>query len=279
MTRNLIARTLRSRRAKVALLVVSTLALGALLAPVIAPHDPIAQLDLVGLKLAAPSWQHWFGTDDLSRDLLSRIVYGARISLAVAGLSVALSITCGTLVGLAAGLAGGAVDALLMRMVDALLAIPRLILLVVILAFWPQISLPLLVLVLGITSWFDTSRLVRAEVLSVRERPFYAAAVSAGTSTGRLIRNHVLPNVAGPIIVAATLGIGQIILVEAGLSFLGIGIARPTPSWGRMVADSQEIMVSAWWTAAFPGLAIVVTVVAFSVLGDALRDALDPKAS
>ena len=171
------------------------------------------------------------------------------------------------------------VGRMLMRMVDALLAIPRLILLVVILAFWPQISLPLLVLVLGVTSWFDTSRLVRAEVLSVRERPFYAAAVSAGTSTGRLVRNHVLPNVAGPIIVAATLGIGQIILVEAGLSFLGIGIARPTPSWGRMVADSQEIMVSAWWTAAFPGLAIVVTVVAFSVLGDALRDALDPKAA
>jgi peptide/nickel transport system permease protein len=279
MKSDLVRRTLESTHAKVAFGVVAVLALGAVLAPFIAPFDPIDQLDLVGLKLAAPSIRHWMGTDELSRDLLSRILYGARISLAVAGLSVALSITCGTIVGVTAGLAGGAVDTLLMRMVDAALAMPRLILLIVMLAFWPQISIPLLVLVLGLTSWFATSRLVRAEVLSVRSRPFYSAAVAAGTPMSRIVRHHVLPNVAGPIIVSATLGIGQIILVEAGLSFLGIGVARPAPSWGRMIAESQEVMVDAWWTAAFPGLAILVTVLAFSLLGDALRDALDPKAS
>ena len=277
MTSGLITETLRTTSAKIALGTVGLLATVAVFAPLIAPYNPFEQLDLIGLRLAAPSFSNPLGTDDLSRDLLSRIIHGARISLAVAGLSVAISIVVGTAVGLTAGLAGGVVDTLLMRGVDAALAIPRLILLVVILAIWPQGSIVLLVLVLGATSWFDTSRLVRAEVLAVRAQPFYMAAVAVGTSTPRVVRYHVLPNVAGPIIVAATLGIGQIILVEAGLSFLGIGVARPRPSWGGMIADSKVVIMDAWWTAAFPGLAIVATVVAFSVLGDALRDALDPK--
>ncbi len=273
-----VVRILRTTRAQIAFGAIAVLTGGAVLAPLIAPYDPIAQLDLENLRLAAPSMRHWLGTDDLSRDLLSRIMYGARISLAVAALSVTLSVVCGTAVGLAAGLGGKTVDALLMRLVDTALSVPRLILLIVVLAFWSQISIPLLVVVLGLTSWFDTSRLVRAEVLSLRERAFYQAAVAAGAPTARMVRLHVLPNVAGPIIVAATLGIGQMILVEAGLSFLGIGIARPTPSWGRMIAESQEVMVNAWWTAAFPGCAILVTVLAFSLLGDSLRDALDPRA-
>lgn len=277
MTSVLLERTLRTTRAKVALGAVGALVLGAVLAPLIAPFDPIDQLDLVRLKLAAPSARHWMGTDELSRDLLSRILFGARISLAVAALSVAVSVTCGTFVGITAGLTGGVVDTLLMRTVDAALALPRLVLLIVMLAFWPQVSIPLLVVVLGLTSWFATSRLVRAEVLSVRARPFYSAAVASGTPVPRLLFNHVLPNVAGPIIVSATLGIGNMILMEAGLSFLGVGVAPPTPSWGRMVAESQEVMAGAWWTAAFPGLAILITVFAFSLLGDALRDALDPK--
>lgn len=272
-------KVLDSGLARTAIVVIGILTLSAIFAPLLAPYNPIEQLGLDSLRLTGPSGAHWFGTDSLSRDLLSRVLHGARISLAVAGLSIALSIVLGTAVGVTAGLSRGVVDTLLMRAVDAALAVPRLVLLIVILAFWPEVSVGMLVLVLGLTSWFDTSRLVRAEVLAVRQRPFFSAAIAAGTPVPRMVRHHVLPNVAGPIIVAATLGIGQMILLEAGLSFLGIGVARPTPSWGRMIADSQGILANAWWTAFFPGLAIVITVLAFSILGDALRDALDPRAS
>lgn len=273
------ARTLRSKRAKFALGTIAVLTALAILAPWVSPHNPIEPLGLDTLTLTGPSTEHWFGTDRLSRDLLSRVLFGARVSLAVAALSVGLSITLGTAVGVTAGLSGGLIDTVLMRGVDSAMAVPRMVLLIVMLALWPSVSVPTLILILGFTSWFDTSRIVRAEVLSVRSRPFFAAAAAAGTPLPRLVGRHVLPNVAGPIIVSATLGIGQMILLEAGLSFLGVGVARPTPSWGRMIAEAQSIMASAWWTAFFPGLAIVVTVVAFSVLGDALRDALDPKAS
>lgn len=274
----LLRRTLRQRRALVGLLLVVVLVGGAILAPLLAPYDPIAQLDLDARQLLPPSFVHPFGTDLLSRDLLSRVLFGARISLTIAFLAVLVSLTVGVLVGLTAGYAGGAPDTLIMRTVDAALAIPRIFLLLVILALWGNVGVPALILILGLTSWFDTSRLVRAEVLSLKQREFVVAARALGVGAPRTLVRHVLPNVAAPVIVSATLGLGQIVLVEAGLSFLGIGVRKPTPSWGVMIAESQDLMVTAWWTVAFPGLAIAVTVIAFSLLGDALQAALDPRA-
>jgi peptide/nickel transport system permease protein len=257
--------------------VVLLLIAATVLAPWIAPYDPIAQLDLEGARLLSPSWTHPLGTDDLSRDLLSRILYGARISLPIALVSVLISVSLGTAVGCTAGLVGGIVDTLLMRGVDAALAIPRVVLLLVILALWGGVSVPALILILGLTSWFDVSRLVRAEVLSIRTRDYLAAARALGVRRPGLVWRHLLPNVAAPVIVSGTLGVGQIVLLEAALSFLGVGVRRPTPSWGSMLADSQELMVTAWWTAAFPGIAIALTVLGFSLLGDGLRNVLDPR--
>lgn len=268
----------RDRRGRVGLVLVAALIAIAVLAPWIAPFDPAAQPNLAGGQLQPPSWQHLFGTDFYSRDVLSRVLFGARISLAVSILAVVISITVGTTVGLVAGYIGGAVDTVLMRMVDAVLAIPRVFLLLVVLALWEGLGTVGLVLVLGLTSWFGTSRLVRAEVMSLVGRDFVVAAQALGFGGMRVALRHVLPNAAAPIIVSATLGIGQIVLLEAGLSYLGIGIAPPTPSWGTMIADGQQWLASAWWVAAFPGLAIVTTVIAFSLVGDAVRDALDPRA-
>ncbi len=274
-----LATMLPQPRQRIALAIVVALIVVAVFAPLVSPFDPITQIDLETKRLAPPSFAHLLGTDDLSRDLLSRILYGARVSLTVAFFAVAVSIVVGTLVGVSAGLAGGVTDTVLMRVVDAALAIPRLMFVIVVLVFWSNISVTTLIVILGLTSWFETSRIVRAEVMSVRVQPYYLAARAGGTGVARLVRRHVLPNIGGTIIVTATLGIGQIILVEAGLSFLGIGVPRPTPSWGRMIAESSDVMASAWWTATFPGLAIAATVLAFSVLGDALRDILNPRAA
>lgn len=267
-----------TRRVRVGLALVAALYLVALLAPWLAPYDPAAQLDLVAGKLLGPSLAHPLGTDAVSRDLLSRLLYGARLSLWIAALAVLLAVTLGTAVGLAAGLAGGAVDALLMRAVDAALAVPRVFLLIVVLALWQHGGVVALILVLGVTGWFGTSRLVRAEVQSVRRRDFVLAARALGLSGGRIALRHVLPNVAGPIIVTATLGVGNTVLLEAALSFLGIGVRPPLASWGNMIADGQGFLATSPWQAIVPGLAVVGTVMAFSVLGDALRDAWDPRA-
>lgn len=277
MTRFL-GRLLHDARARVGVPIVLLLAALALLAPVLAPHGPAEQTDLLGGQLLAPSANHPFGTDELSRDLLSRVLHGARVSLSVASLAVLLAITLGTGVGLAAGLAGGVLDAVLMRLVDTGLAVPRIFLLIVILGLWGEVTLVTLIVILGATSWFDTSRLVRAEVLSLRTRDFVAAARALGASPARIARSHLLPNVVAPVIVSATLGIGHLILVEAGLSYLGVGVRPPTPSWGRIIAEGQELLAVAPWIATFPGVAIVVTVIAFSLVGDGLQAALDPRA-
>ncbi|HEX9692880.1 MAG TPA: ABC transporter permease [Gemmatimonadales bacterium] len=270
---------LRHGEGRVGAVLVLVLLLASVAAPLITAHDPIAQLDLEGARLLAPSLAHPFGTDELSRDVLSRILYGGRISLTIAVLAVAVSLVVGTTVGLVAGMSGGLLDVVLMRCVDAALAVPRLLLLLVIVGLWGSVNVAVLIAILGLTSWFDTSRLVRAEVLSLRTRDYVLAARALGLSTRALLARHVLPNVMEPITVAATLGVGQIVLIEAGLSFLGVGVRRPVPSWGMMIAESQELMVTAPWTAAFPGLAVVLTVVAFSLLGDGLRTAMDPKRS
>ncbi len=271
-------RLLRQRRARVAMALVALLCLAAALAPWLVPYEPTAQLDLVRGQYLAPSAEHPFGTDFYSRDLLSRVLYGARISLAIAVLSVVLSVTIGTAVGLTAGLAGGVVDAVLMRAIDAALAVPRVFLLLVVLVLWENVGVVGLIAILGLTSWFDASRIVRAEVLSLKTREFVVAARALGLGPPRLALRHLLPNLAAPIIVTATLGIGQIILTEAALSYLGLGVSPPTPSWGSIIAEGQQALAVAPWVAAFPGVAIVVTVVGFSLLGDGLRDAIDPRA-
>jgi peptide/nickel transport system permease protein len=266
----------RNRLAMAGLAVVLVLYLAALFAPVLAPFDPTAQGDLVRSSYLAPGGAHWLGTDQFGRDILSRILYGARISLLIAFVAVAISVTIGTLLGAVAGYVGGKVDSLIMRFTDLVLAFPRLILLILIIAL-TRPSIPLIIVVLGLTQWPGTARLVRGEVLSLREREFIQAARALGLSGARILFRHLIPNVLAPVIVAATLGIGNTIVLEAGLSFLGLGVQPPVASWGNMVADGRQNLIGAWWVATFPGLAIVLTVLAFNLVGDGLRDALDPR--
>jgi peptide/nickel transport system permease protein len=256
--------------------VVGALAVLAILAPVVAPYDPVAQGDLTTTAYLPPSGQHWLGTDQFGRDLLSRIIYGARISLSIGFLAVAIAVVLGSVLGAVAGYVGGWADAAIMRFTDMVMAFPRLVLLIMIIALFEP-SLTLIILVLGLTQWPGTARLVRGEVLSLREREYVEAARALGFGRARIILRHLLPNVMAPVIVAATLGIGNTIVLEAGLSFLGFGIQPPTPSWGTLVADGRQNLIGAWWVATFPGLAIVLTVLAFNLVGDGLRDALDPR--
>ena len=258
------------------LALIGLLCVVALLAPMLAPYSPNAQLDIIALKNQPPSLAHPFGTDQYSRDLLSRMLFGARISLSIALLAVLLSATVGTTYGLMAGYFGGRIDAIMMRLLDAWLAIPRVLLLVAVLALWSPVPLGALIAIIGLTGWFEVSRLVRAEVLGVMQREYVLAARALGTPGFRIVWRHVLPNVLNPIIVAATLGVGNVIMLEAGLSYLGIGARAPTASWGSIFFDGSDAFQATWWIALFPGLAIIVTVLAFNVFGTALRDALDP---
>jgi len=253
------------------------LSLAALLAPPLL-QDPAAMRDVVA-GATPPSLAHPFGTDQLNRDILARVASGGRISLTVAALAVLLSLSVGSLVGLVAGYLGGWLDAVLMRTVDAALAIPRLFVILLLLVVWERIPLVALIVVLGTTGWFATSRLVRGEVLRLRNEAFVLAAEGLGATPRRTIVRHLLPNAAGPLLVAATLGVGDVILLEAGLSFLGLGIQPPTPSWGGMVLDARPLIVSAPWTAIFPGAAIVLTVLSVNLIGDALQAALDPRSA
>ncbi len=260
---------------RVALAVLVTLYIAALLAPVIAPYSQSQQLDIVAMKNQAPSLAHPFGTDRFSRDLLTRVLFGARVSLSVATLAVLMSAVVGMLWGLTAAAFGGVVDSVLMRLLDAFLAIPRVLLLVAILALWSPVPLGALIVLLGLTGWFDVSRLVRAEALTLRERDFVVAARAQGAGVRRIMLRHLAPNVLGPVVVATTLGVGQIIVLEAGLSFIGIGAREPAASWGTLFSDGTEAFAGTWWAALFPGIAIVTTVLCFNILGDALRRLLD----
>jgi peptide/nickel transport system permease protein len=252
----------RNRSARLGLLVVLLLGLVALVAPLLAPFDPLRPGELLTERMVGPSAVHLMGTDQSARDVLSRLLYGARISLGIGVLAVGIAVTLGTLLGAVAGYVGGWVDVATMRLVDMVIAFPRLVLLITVVALF-QSSVVLIV--------------VRAEVLGVREREFVQAARALGYSRRRIILRHVVPNVLAPVIVAATLGIGDTIVLEAGLSFLGQGIQPPTPSWGTMVADGRNNLLGAWWLSTFPGFAIVITVLSFNLVGDGLRDALDPR--
>jgi peptide/nickel transport system permease protein len=267
----------RNPRGRVGAILLLVVAFSAVIGPSLLP-DPLAQPDILGGSLP-PGPGHPFGTDQLSRDVLSRVVSGARVSLSVALLAVGLSATIGAAVGLISGYWGGIVDAGLMRIVDGALAIPRLFILLLVLAVWERVPLPALILLIGATGWFATSRLVRAEVLRLREEGYVRAAEAMGARRRRVLFRHLLPNTAGPLLVAATLGVGDVILLEAGLSFLGLGVQPPTPSWGSMVLDSREVLVTAPWAGIFPGLAIVLTVLSANLFGDALRDAVDPRST
>lgn len=265
----------RSPGGRFGVVALTTLVLVATFAPPLLP-DPAAMPDPVA-GAEPPSADHPLGTDPLSRDVLSRVVVGARVSLAVAALAVALSVSLGALVGMVAGYAGGVLDAVLMRIVDGALAIPRLFLLLLLVLVWERIPLGALILALGVTGWLGTSRVIRGEVLRLRQEPFILAARSLGASPARVLGRHLLPNLTGPLIVTATLGVGDVILLEAGLSFLGLGVQPPTPSWGGMILEARPVLLTAPWTSLFPGLAILATVLATNLLGESLQSALDPR--
>jgi len=256
------------------------LVIPAVLAPQVAPYDPLK--GSLAKRLKPPVWQdggsiaHPLGTDKLGRDILSRIVYGARVSLAVSLVAIVVGGVIGTSLGLISGYFGGRVDALLMRLVDISLSLPTILLALVLVAavgpsFWTVIT------VLVVLLWARYARLVRGETLTIKERDFIARARVAGASHTRIMYRYLLPNVVNSLIVLATLQVGYVILLESALSFLGAGLPRPTPAWGLMVADGRELIVSAWWVSMFPGLAIMLTVLALNLLGDWLRDHLDPK--
>jgi len=250
------------------------LLLVALLAPVLAPYDPLAQ-DLYQ-RLQPPSIDHWFGTDDFGRDILSRIVYGSRISLRIGLIAISLALTGGTLLGLVAGYRGGMVDMLIMRLMDLMLAFPSILLAIAIVAvIGPGIENAILAVSIVLVPQF--ARLVRSSVLTVREATYVEAARALGATESRLLFYSILPNCTAPLIVQTTLGMGTAILDAAGLSFLGMGAQPPVPEWGAMLSGGRELLLRAPWVMTFPGLAIFTVVLGLNLFGDGLRDALDPK--
>ncbi len=256
------------------LILIAILILVAVSAPLIAPADPLKQV--LSTRLKPPSAAHWLGTDQLGRDVLSRMIYGARISLLVGTIVVGLAASVGTFIGLVAGYAGGWLDEGLMRLTDVFFAFPALILAMAISgALGP--SLTNAMIAIAVVSWPVYARLVRAQVLSLREREFVEAARGLGASAQRIVRNHILPNTLAPILVQASFDMGGAILSAAGLSFIGFGTQPPTAEWGVMISEGRNYIVTQPWLSLFPGLAILLTVAAFNLLGDGLRDALDPR--
>ena len=273
-------RLIRRRTALVGLVVVVAVVFAALLAPVLTPFDPLAQ-DITQ-RLKPPGWTntegraHWLGTDHLGRDILGRILSGSRIALVVGLAAVAIAGTLGLVIGVLSGYFGGRVDDVFMRLADIQLAFPFILLALAVIGVLGP-SLRNIIVVVGVSGWVVYARIVRGEVLSLREREFVQAARAVGSSPGRVIVRHLVPNAFAPWLVIATLDMARVIIVESALSFLGLGIPPPTPTWGGMLADGRVYMSTAWWLATFPGLAILVTVLGINLLGDGLRDTLDPR--
>lgn len=263
-----------NRRAVVGGVLLVALGLSSLLAPLLAWYDPDEQ----GLTavLQPPSVRHPMGTDSFGRDVFSRTLWGGRISQSIGMLSMAVSVLVGVVVGATAGYRGGWADGGLMRLTELTVTFPTLFLLITLVAVFGA-SVPLLILAIGLTAWPVTARVVRAEFLALREREFVQAARGLGAGPLRVMAGHILPNVVPVIIVAATLRVAYVILIEAGLSYLGLGVPPPTASWGSMVADGREYMFRAWWVSFFPGLFVLLTVMSYNLVGDGLRDAFDPK--
>lgn len=256
------------------LIIVLGVTFAAVFAPLIAPFDP-NELHLDAI-LKAPCAEFLLGTDRLGRDVLSRLLYGGRVSLWVGFVAVGISISIGALLGLVSGYFGGLVDEIVMRFVDIMLCFPSFFLILAVVAFLEP-SLFNIMVVIGLTSWMGVARLVRAETLTLREREFVSAARLAGTSTWRIMTRHILPNAMAPVTISAILGIGGAILIESGLSFLGLGVQPPQASWGNMLMDGKSVIEEASWLSLFPGLAILITVLGYNLLGENLRDFLDPR--
>ena len=257
-------------------IIISSILLLAAIAPFIAPYDPNA-IDVKAILLA-PSQLHLMGTDGLGRDVFSRMLYGARISLMVGFVAVGIATLIGIVLGAIAGFYRGWVDTVIMRTVDVMLSIPTFFLILAVIAFLSP-SIWNIMIVIGLTSWMGVTRLVRAEFLSLRNREFVLAAQALGAKDLRLIFGHLLPNSLTPIIVSSILGIASAVLVESGLSFLGLGVQAPQASWGNILTDGKEYIQFAWWLSLFPGLAILLTVLGYNLLGDGLRDAYNPRSN
>ncbi|MFZ5517438.1 MAG: ABC transporter permease [Candidatus Zhuqueibacterota bacterium] len=264
----------RNKLAVVGALVIFALSLGAIFSPLISRHDP-NEINLAEIY-QSPSWNHPFGTDMNGRDVFARVMFGARISMSVGFISSGLAGVLGVIIGALAGFFGGKIDNLLMRFVDLVLCIPSFFLLLMVIAMLEP-NIYNVMIVIAITSWPGLARMVRAEVLSIRERDYVQAAIALGIGRWRIIWRHIIPNVLAPVFVAITLGVAAAILVESGLSFLGLGVQPPTPSWGNILAQGRTVMQFAWWMTLFPGLAIFVTVLGYNLIGEGLRDALDPR--
>lgn len=254
--------------------IVLIMSLAALLAPLLSTYEPNAlHLDHI---LEAPSSQFWLGTDRLGRDVWSRLLYGGRISLWVGFVAVGISISIGTVLGLISGYFRGIIDEIIMRFVDVMLCFPSFFLILAVIAFWEP-DLNNIMIVIGLTSWMGVTRLVRAETLSLRERDFVAAAKLAGTPTKTILLRHILANALAPVLISATLGVAGAILIESSLSFLGLGVQPPIASWGNMLMDGKNVLEIAPWLSLYPGLAILITVLGYNVLGESLRDIFDPR--
>lgn len=267
-------RLLKNRMTSAGLLVVVLLFGVALSADYLAPYPP-DRID-TSVILQGPSLEHLLGTDVLGRDVLSRIIHGSGVSLSVGFVAVGISTLIGVLLGSMAGYYSGAVDRIVMRFVDVMLCFPSFFLILAVIAFIGP-SIWNIMVVIGVTSWMGVTRLVRAEFLTLRERDFVQAAISQGAGDLRIIFLHILPNALAPVLVAATLGVASAVLLESGLSFLGIGVQPPDPSWGNMLTEGKDNIEIAWWLSVFPGVAILVTVMGYNLLGEGIRDTLDPR--
>ncbi len=255
-------------------MIVALVVILAMFAPFIAPYDP-ATIDVKSILLP-PSWQHWCGTDTLGRDIFSRMLFGARVSLAVGFVAVGIALLIGIMLGSVAGFLGGRTDSMIMRATDMVLCFPTFFLILAVIAFLEP-SIWNIMIVIGLTSWMGVARLVRAEFLSLREREFVLAARSLSVPGPQMVWRYLLPNAMGPILVSAVLGVAGAVLVESGLSFLGLGVQPPDPSWGNMLTEGKDNIQIAWWLSLFPGLAILITVLGYNLLGEGLRDLLDPR--
>jgi len=267
-------RLVKNRMGMAGLFVVAVLFFVAIFAGQLAPYAP-DRIDTAHI-LAPPTLAHYMGTDMLGRDVLSRVIYGAGVSLSVGFVAVGISTLIGVILGSASGYYGGLVDRIVMRFVDIMLCFPTFFLILAVIAFL-QPSIWKIMVVIGVTSWMGVTRLVRAEFLSIRERDYVQAAIAQGAGDLRIIFLHILPNAMAPVLVAATLGVAAAVLIESSLSFLGIGVQPPDPSWGNMLTEGKDNIEIAWWLSLFPGLAILITVMGYNLLGEAIRDSLDPR--
>lgn len=276
MNEALFKKALSNPLAMVGFVIIVSVFVLAMLAPFISPYNP-NDIDVKAILLA-PSWQHWMGTDGLGRDVLSRMLHGGRISLLVGLVAVGIATAIGIVLGAISGYYRGWVDTLIMRLVDVMLSIPSFFLILAVIAFLTP-SIWNIMIVIGLTSWMGVTRLVRAEFLSLSGREFVLASRTLGAKDARLIFTHLLPNSLTPIIVSAVLGVAGAVLMESGLSFLGLGVQAPQASWGNILTDGKEYIQFAWWLSLFPGLAILITVLGYNLLGEGLRDALDPRSN